>query len=270
MRTKDEAKALVKSWGEKAKLDEAGMKALLENDEILEDARNHLARHDEMSSGIDRAQNEAKTKLDEYTKWYNDVAQPAVAESNKIKAQHARYKDQFGDLDDVAGPTGNGNPKFASKQDVDQMAQSGVMVAKQLAFITSDYNSRYGAKYGFMTPEQLDEFEKFAVSRGRPPLDAYREWVAPKEREISEAKQAAEKTETEARIKAAREEGFKDGQTRGRQYQGESTRQNSDVFGRDPEAVKLAKTNPDDADAAGDKAFLDAWNTWDEKHAAAS
>lgn len=267
MRTKDEAKSLIESWGKKAGLDDAGIKALVANDDILEEAKTHLARHDEMSSGIDRAKNEAKSKLDELTKWYNEVAQPSVAEASKLKAAHQKYRDQFGDLDEIASPA---NPKFASKADLDTMVGNGYEVNKQYSWMTADYNSKFGPKYGSMEYEQLAEIEKLAVSRGIPPIQAYREWVAPKNKEISEAKQAADNAAVEARIKAAKEEGYKEGQSRGRQYQGESTRTNSDVFNRDLDAVKLAKTNPDDADAAGDRAFIDAWNKWDETHAAAS
>lgn len=268
MRTKDEAKAYLEGLAKKAGLDENGIKALLANDEVLEDARNSLTRHDEMASGIDRARNESKAKLDEMTKWYNEIAQPSVAEANKLRAAYNKYKDQYGDLDDGGGtPPRNSNGQFVSRADLDAMGTSGVQVAKQLAFITSDYNSRYGSKYGYMTPEQLDEFEKFAVSRGKPPLESYKEWVAPKEKEAREAAEAQRTADTDARIKAAREEGYREGQTR-REWGNNSTKTNTDSFGRDLKTLKLAKDDPDAADKVGEQEFMKAWEEYDQAHSA--
>src|SRR5438270_616062 len=108
MRTIDEAKALVKKWGEKAGLDEAGIQKLLGNEEILNEAKDQLTMHSEMASGIDRAKNEAKAELDRLNNWYKTVAEPTVAEANRLKSAHDRYRTQYGDLDDMtAGPNGN-------------------------------------------------------------------------------------------------------------------------------------------------------------------
>src|SRR5689334_14460009 len=207
MRTKDEAKSYLESLGKKAGLDENGIKALLANEEVLEDARNHLTRHDEMASGIDRARNEAAAKIKEQEDWYNSIGKPAWEEAMRIKTANERYRQQFGDLEDVASPQGvtrSGNGQFASRQDLEAFANTGAQVAKQLAFITSDYNSRFGTKYGPMTYEQLEEWEKFAVSRGKPPIDSYREWVRPKEEELRKADEERRNTEFEAKLKAAR------------------------------------------------------------------
>ncbi len=269
MRTKDEAKAYLEGLGKKAGLDENGLRALLANDEVLEDARNHLTRHDEMASGIDRARNEAKAELDRLNKWYSDVAEPTVAQATKLRAAHDRYKEQYGDLDGGGAPGGGGrapNGQFVSKQDLDNTASAGIQVAKQIAWITSDYNARFGSKYGPISYEQVEEWEKFAVSRGRPPVESYREWVAPKEKELRDEAEAKRNQDFQSQLKAAREEGIREGQTK-RQWDSASTRKNTDQFGRDPEAVKLGKTDAAAADEAGDKAFIDAWDQWETAHA---
>lgn len=269
MRTIDEAKSLIESWGKKAGLNEDGLKALLGNEEILKEAQNHLTNHSEMASGIDRARNEAQAKLKEYTDWYNNIAEPSVKQANQLKAAYERYRQQFGDLEGEPGNGGqprNQNGQFVSRQELDAYATTGAQVAKQLAFITSDYNSRFGPKHGPMTYEQLEEWENFAVSRGKPPIESYREWIAPKEKELREAEAAKAQADTEARIKAAREEGFREGQTR-RQWGSEAAKK-TDNFGRDLKALETAKADPEAQDRAADAEFMKGWEEWDQAHAA--
>lgn len=264
MRTKDDAKALVEKWAKAAGLDEDGVRKMISNESILEEARNNLAMHDELASGIDKARNESKAKLDELQRWYDTVAQPSVAEAERLRAAYRKYEDTYGPIDDGNG-NGNGQPRnsngqYVSRKDLDAVGLSAVQVGKQMAFITADYNSRFGQKFGPLTYEQVEEFEKFAVSRGSAPIQAYREWIAPKEKQLADEAKAAETSSWEAKLKAAREEGVREGQTR-KQWGSEAAR-TTDGFGRDLKALKM---DPADADKAGDEAFLEVMAAnWDD------
>lgn len=273
MRTNDESKALLESWARRAGLDEAQIRTLVGNPENLEEIRTSLARHDEMSSAMDTARNAetaAKQRMTELQGWYDQTANPAYQEALRVKQVNERYRQQFGDLEDVATPANgvpprNANGQFVSRNDLNTMAQTGVHVAKNLAYITSDYNYRFGSKYGPLTPAQLDEYETFAVSRGLPPLDAYQQWIAPKVAKLAEEEAERQKADIDARIKAARDEGFRDGQTR-RQWGGE-TAKTTDAFGRSLDAMKRDKESPEESENAGRNSFLEEWEKWNQPEA---
>lgn len=259
MRTIDEAKQYFEQLANEAGLDEASKQAILGSlgkEKFAKGVLDGLARHDEMSSAMDKARNaeqQAAAKISEYQKWYSDVATPAVAKANQIQADLDRYRTTYGDLS--AGPTG-GNPdpaeafkgKFASPKDVENIGNTAVQVAKALSWIQADHLKRFG---DVVDP---DEFEKFAVSRGLPPKQAYQEFIAPKVAEKA-AKEKAQADEAHANaLKAAREEGIREGMTR-KQWNGETSR-TTDVYGRDKESLKQT---PEDAEEGAKAAFLDEW-----------
>jgi hypothetical protein len=265
MRTKDEAVQYLTTLGHNAGLDEVSIAKILANESVVKDAQDHLARHDEMSSYMDKSRNEVSAlqrQIADVNDWYNRIAAPAVAHAEKLKTGYEKYRTTFGELDDVAGPqNGNNggnvnNVRWASKDEMNQIGLSAIQVAKQINRCGMDYFKRFGE---VLDP---DELEKYAVSRGLAPDAAYREMIAPRVAE-AEKKSAEEKeTQHQGAIKAAREEGVREGMTR-RQWGSESSK-TTDSFGRDLEAIK--KT-PEDAQSNADQEFMKAWQQFDQEHA---
>lgn len=273
MKSTDEAKTYLESLAKKAGLADDVIKALVSNADVVNDAKDHLARQDELSSGLDRARNEgeriareANARVQQVNEWYEKTGNPTYQEALKEKARLQKYRETFGELE-VSSPADGTQPRaangrFATKEDLDAMGLSAVQVSRELSFIASDYNSRFGPKFGYLTPEEWDNFEKLAVSKGVRPVQAYRDWIKPKEDQIAKEAAEAKDKEVEAKIKAAYDEGARSVRT-SRQWDGETTR-TTDHFGRDLEALKQT---PEAADKAGEEAFLKGWNDWQEAHA---
>jgi hypothetical protein len=273
VKTTDEVKAYLQDLGKQAGIDEESLNKLLRHDGVLKSVQESMTRHDELASGLDRARNEsdriareANAAVQQYKDWYEKTGNPAYQDALKQKQALEKYRSTFGELE-IESPT-NGtvtrdvNGRFASRADLDAMGLSAVTVAKDLAYITADYNFRFGNKFGHLTPEQVDEFEKFAASKGVAPRQAYKLWIEPKEQQIAKEAAEAKDKEVEAKIKAAYEEGARSVRT-SKQWDGETTR-TTDHFNRDLEALKQT---PEAAEKAGDEAFLKGWNEWQEAHA---
>lgn len=271
MKTTDEAKAYLENLAKQAGLSEDAVKALTGKSEILTDVVQHLARQDELASGLDRARNEseriareANMTVQQYKDWYEKTGNPAYQDALRQKQALEKYRSTFGEIEvDSNGATRDPKTgKFVTREDLDAVGLSAVQVARELSLIASDYNSRFGPKFGYLTPEEWDNFEKVAVSKGVRPLQAYRDWIKPKEDQIAQEAATARDKEVEAKIKAAYDEGARSVRT-SRQWDGETTR-TTDHFGRDLEALKK---DSDSQARDGDAAFLEAWNKWDEVHA---
>lgn len=263
MKSLEEAKAYMTQLAKEAGLDESATNAIvsgLGNDKFAKGIQDGLARHDEMSSAMDRArnrENEVTAKLNQYDEWYNKTALPAVNEASQLRETLSKYETTYGKLADgatTATPTGDWVRKADFDKAVNDRLMSGVQITKQLTWATADYMKRFGE---VLDP---DELEKVAVSRGLTPKLAYQEMIQPKvQAQEQKAREEAEAKHSAA-LKASYEQGMKDARSK-TNWGNETARQDTDVYGRDKEALKKS---PEDAQDGANAAFLDAWSQAEE------
>lgn len=181
--------------------------AVLQDGDISKEFGSTLENH-MLKSDYDREMGRLRKKESEYSVWYAD--QVKVAESNKKLVDDANaavtaYREKYGDLEGgkplVTTPTGDFISKKDYEAELERRDKLTISLVKGAARITADHLHR------FNEPPDLDAIEKIAIDE-KLPLDlAYEKYIAPKSKARLDA-------DVEARIKAAKEEGLKEGLSR--------------------------------------------------------
>jgi len=254
----DEAKQYFNKIAKESGLPEDQTAAVLqamENEKFAREVANGFVRHDEYSRGLDTVRNREQ----ELDKWYNEVAVPAYKTNLGGIERLRQYETTFGDLD-VATPTSgahgnnrNFDPTELEKRYEERLRsrdQAYTNLAKSLSRMNMDYYKRFGEVLN------TDEVEKISLQRGLPPDLAYEEYIKPRVVEVQQR-------ELDTKLKAAREEGFKDAMSKGRIPVDTTPREASPFF----ERTEVPKTAPSDleADRSSRNAFTEGWNTYAEE-----
>lgn len=135
---------------------------------------------------------EAKTKINEWQKWYGDATAEYAAAVNEVK----RYREEFGDLE-------NGRkPKGMSQEEFEQRLQSEFKTRETAYLKFMDDLSDLKLEHKDRFKERLDTNEVYKIAGEKNlPLDvAYKVYIADREDALRTA-------DVEERIKKAREEG---------------------------------------------------------------
>lgn len=188
----------------------ADEKAVLSQSLANEKVSKYLEEATMMRADYSRSQDALAKEKGEMQRWYQTAAEQFSVAEAWFKQQQdtlTRYREQYGDLDNAGGDRGarpNGAPpagEYMSKKDyeaaVSNLQQQTLYVIKEATRAAADYYHR------FKEPLDVDALEKYAIEHKLPLAEAYKSYIAPK---LSET----ERTQWEAKVKAAREEGERD------------------------------------------------------------
>lgn len=261
MALKDYAQELFK----KAKLDgNDKAKAILEalgDDEIQKAFREGFVETPAHHSTLDRLKGEwepkvkeYETKVKQYYDWYAKEAKPAFDQIAKDRDSLQRYQQTYGPIDSsadvrqAAAQTGMtmDEVKQLLAQTFQQQNQAYVGLTKDVAWATMDYQGR------FKEPLDLDAVEKYALEKGVPFRQAYKDVISPKMEE-------ARNVEFDAKLKAAREEGARDALSKHKLPVESGPREPHPVFDR--KAPDKALDDMGQERASRD-AFIEGWNNY--------
>lgn len=213
----EDMEAYAKELANKAGLTPEQVTAWLEvfkNDKIREGFVTRSDYSRDLDAQRDKAIKETKDKTYEearqyYQKWADTEVQPKLTKAVEAIDQLARYREAYGEL------TGGGDPhpkptSGITKEDVEKMWNEK-LVGWQAANVNMQKQSmRVAAQHLKEFQEVLDpdELEQFAQKNGYSEIGpAYEAYVKPR-------RDALAKERYEADLKKAREEGFKEGQSR--------------------------------------------------------
>jgi hypothetical protein len=180
---------------------------VLQDGEVSKEFSSTLENH-MLKSDFDREMGRLKKKESDYQTWYE--GQVKTAEQNKKAVEEATstveaYRSKYGEIDGRPLVNTPVNGDYISKKDYeDEIARRDkltIQLVKGAAKITADHLHR------FHEPPDLDAIEKIAIDEKLPLESAYQKYIEPKSKALSTA-------DTEARVKAAREEGLKEGLSR--------------------------------------------------------
>lgn len=182
---------------------------VLGNEKVSKAFEERMLAKDDYSRNMDAISSERK-KLNE---WYGEQVKTAAKNQetvNSATAQVKQYVETYGELPNgVPVPGGNraidaAVANYISKDDhekaINNLSQQFVGVLKSGLKASSDYQYRFGK------PLDVDALEKFAVEHKLPLDMAYEKFISP---EV----QAKETANVEERVKAAREEGLREGRS---------------------------------------------------------
>lgn len=224
--------------------------AVLDNDKFAKAFTDGFKPLPDYSHDLDDVRNKTKADKDkEYDNWFK--TEKAKYENNeRIWAQQraalSKYEEVFGPID-VNNPPNPGDPnrggKVLSQDDIDKLVET-----KLQAVLTH----RDQAVMDLMDVREfhMDKFKKSfdtkafeAAWKDHPEWGgslklAYQQFVAPEIEKIKEA-------DVEARIKAAREEGIRDGYSRRALPTDHQSKEFSPMFDRKEEVAKLSDADQD-------------------------
>jgi len=253
-------------WQELAKkagVSEDKMKAVLEalGDPAVEKAFNEgfveTPRH---HSTIDTKVNEFKGKLTEaekkalqYEEWYNKTAKPTMDRYTSDFARLQKYEELYGKIDDATDRRQAIAATGMTKEEVDAYVQTQlkqrdaayVNMSKDIAFASADYIQRFKGD-----PLDLDQVEKIALEKGIPFRQAYREMISPKIEEMRNQ-------EIEAKVKAARDEGYKDALSKHKLPVESAPKEPHPFFERKEVPANVSEREQDNRSR---EAFMEGWN----------
>lgn len=191
-----------------AKLQEA-----LGNEAVSKVFADGLVARPDYSRDLDKVRDETKSMTKaQWDDWYNREVKPVAEHNFKLAQQAEQYRTLYGDLDGTAAPKPNGNGgsvdgngNYLTREELTRMLAerdgAHVNLAKTLNKISFDHYRRFGAEL------DLNEIEKLSREQNLPADLAYERYIAPKVAD-------QQKQQHEAALKAAREEGFRDGASR--------------------------------------------------------
>jgi len=257
MAKKDDFIKEMQELASKAGLDAEQAKALeaiAANDAI----REGLVTRSNYSRDLDAVKAKATTEATEkattdakafYDNWYQTEAKPAYDKALSVQELLGKYQSTYGTLDGTPDPTNSNPTKYITPEEAQKMVTDATS-ATQAAFIDMQKKSmRVATQHLHDFNETLDpnDLEKFAKDQGYSDIDiAYDKYVEPR-------KLAKQQEDWEAKVKAAKEEGVKEGYSRqvatspgGREYVNPFTKPNP---------------NADNPDAGRDSFFAE----WDEQ-----
>jgi hypothetical protein len=224
----------------------------LENEKFARGVADGFIRHDEYSRGMDKV----RSREEELNKWYNDAAMPAYQTNVRGIEKLRQYETLYGDLTNGSSPASS-SPSTPNREELDRYLedkfrardQAYTGLSKTISKITFDYYKRFGE------PLDVDEVEKIALSRGMDPMSAYKEYISPK-------LEAQQKTEVDAKLKAARDEGYRDALTKHRLPVDTAPKDYNPFFDRE---VPKTGTSEVEADRASRSAFLEGWGNYTDE-----
>ncbi len=235
-------------------------KAILEalgDDSIQQAFRNGFVETPQHHSTVDRIKGEwetkataAEQKVKQYDDWYNNQAKPAFDTYKQAQDALQQYQSLYGPIQSGAevrqAAASTGLTKEEVMQMLQQKDQAYVGLSKDLAYITVDHVQR------FKEPVDLDALEAYALKSGLPLRQAYKDYVAPKLEE-------QRNQEFEAKLKAAREEGYKDAMSKNHLPVESGPRESHLVFDRKAPETPL---NEMQQERVSRDAFLEGWNNY--------
>jgi hypothetical protein len=149
-------------------------------------------------TALDKEITEARTRIKGWEDWYNTTSQEHAALQERVKT----YEETYGEIDEDTPPAKNG--KRGKVLDEETLAaelhrrdQLAIKFADVLTDLKIDHRERFKERL------DTDALIKFAGEKGLPLDAAYNAFTADKV-------EAQRKTEQEAALKAAREEGARD------------------------------------------------------------
>lgn len=239
--SEEKTKAILEALG-----DEAITKAFTEG--FVETPKHH--------STIDKTVGEYKTKVtaaeaeaNRLNEWYNKQAKPVYDQYLGAFESLKKYEELYGpiqtaaDRREVRQATGLTQEQLEAA--LKQRDQAYVGMTKDIAWASSDYIQRFKGD-----PLDLDAVEKIALEKGMPFRQAYKEMINPKLEEMRSQ-------ELEARVKAARDEGYKDAMSK-HKLPVESTPREPHPFFEPKEQPKNMTEAQQDAHSKD--SFMEAWN----------
>lgn len=184
--------------------------AFLANEKVLATARKRF-EDIERETGRTKAEQEKAAKAEANAqKIYQDnlkIYQENKAAVEEAQRRVAAYETQFGPLDDasrraaVQQETKDLMNKSTFDEEMKKRDGFTVSLMKDVSTITARH------MLDFKEAPDFNAIEKIALEQGLSAAKAYEEWVRPKVEE-------KHKASSEAALKAAREEGFRDGQSK--------------------------------------------------------
>jgi hypothetical protein len=250
---KSEAAEYFRQLAQNSGLDEASTATVLkalDNEQFAEGVTGSIMRQDDYNRNLDAL----RSKSQELDQWYHETAMPAYRTNLESIDKLHKYEQTYGDLD-VAGPTntqGNDMGQEEILKAVDERLRARdlafISLQKDVSDITFDYYQRFGEKL------DLNEIDELARKTGLPAKQAYKEYIAPKLEE-------KQKSDFQEKLKAAREEGYRDAVSKHSLPVDSSQRDSSPFFDR--VEVKQPVTELEQ-DRAARSAFMDGWNNYSE------
>lgn len=254
--TAEETKAYFQKLAQDTGLDESQRAAILqalENEKFAKQIADDHKRQSDYSREMDRLRKEDADRK----AWLEAEAAKVQQWETFHKQNEARlraaqeYERLYGPLENANGnhvqqQTGLTKEEIAKIIDerISPLAGTFGQLVQSIPEMALDYYDRFKEK------PNLQEFAKFAEERKLPADLAYREWIAPK----VEAQRTAE---WEAKLKAAREDGYKDGYSKARVPQDGNPRESSTPGVLDVALNSdLRKLSPYDQERAARDAFF--------------
>lgn len=214
----------------------------------------------EFSSALDAKETErakAAARAKELTDWYEQNGKPAYEQNKRGIERLKLYESRYGDIEgseegmeEAVKQTGlsmSQVEEYVNKRLTEQ-GQLYVGLTKTAVSVAQDHMMR------FKEPLDVEALEKLALEKGLPLNIAYKEYIEPKVLKQQE--------ETwEAKVKAAREEGYRDGASKARVPGVGSRDVPHPLF--DAPVVKEGE-NPDRASRS---AFMEGWDNYQQETA---
>jgi hypothetical protein len=230
------------------------LEAAVANDKFA----NAFVPRPEYSRSLDAETQKYRDLVAQNEQYYKTEAQRAAENQNKVNealTQAQRYRDLYGELEPGATPrTAAAQPafdasKYISKDDYDaalkRIEGQSLFVIKEGLKASQDYMTR------FKKPLDIDALEKFAVEKGLPINQAYREFVAPE----AEAQQNATFAE---KLAQARAEGAADALSRANVPIDTRSREASPFLSNALKPVVKDAASMSESERAN--SFAEAWN----------
>lgn len=218
-------------------------------------------------SNLDRMKNEYEGRLSQtqqqvqaWDKWWQDngaTINQLPTYAKKLQAYEAMYGRLDGDA--TAGEirqaaTATGLTKQEVQELLDQrtaqVASATSTLMKDIAYVTADHQQRFRGE-----PLDLDKLEEFAAKSNLPLRQAYKEFINPRMEETR-------KSEFEAAIKAAREEGAKDALSKHKLPVDSRPKEPHPLF---DQKVPPKELNDFQQERHSRDTFLEAWNNYTEE-----
>jgi len=220
--------------------DLATLTKVAENEKFATELNNGTKRQSDYSRAMDetrKLKTDTEAQIKTWKEWYENAVQVDAAREEELKQLRANPNNP-----NPNPPT----PTGLTKKEIEEREGRMIQVIKQMGRISS----RHAAKFG----EELDTdaIEKIALDQGLTVDRAYEQYIAPRVKE-------AEAKNVEERIKAAREEGVREGMSK-REVPGEGSRAFHPVFDHNrPAAGTTVPTKLSDAQRSAN--FAEAWTT---------
>lgn len=216
----------------------------LDNAKFAKAIDDGILRHDDYSRNMDTLRAD-KEKFEKEKTGYSDWYKQSLAAFEKNKQVVAQYEQQYGPLDGsdpklVASPT-NAVTKEELQKAMDEYSGKAVFIAKKAAQVSVDYFKR------FNEPLDMDAFEKFALEKGLPIDAAYDAFIRPRVSELDQKN-------IDERIKAAKEEGLREGRSQSNLPVDTAPKAPHPFFDRPKPDAATGGTKLRDS-------FVSAWNT---------